>query len=58
MLDSPLRVILEVIPEKYISYDGAKMFAHTTGTIGDADLAAPLSSDTLRLRREIERRGL
>jgi general stress protein 26 len=58
MLDSPLRVVLEVTPEKYITYDGAKMFAHTTGTISDADLAPPLSSDTLRLRREIERRGL
>jgi general stress protein 26 len=58
MLDSPLRVILEVIPEKYITYDGAKMFAHTAGKISDADLAPPLSSDTLRLRREIERRGL
>jgi general stress protein 26 len=58
MLDSPLRVVLEVVPEKYITYDGAKMFAHTAGKLSEADLAPPLSSDTVRLRREIERRGL
>jgi general stress protein 26 len=58
MLDSPLRVVLEVVPEKYITYDGAKMFAHTAGKLGEADLAPPLSSDTIRLRRELDRRGL
>ena len=58
MLDSPLRIVIEVIPEKYITYDGAKMAAHTAGTLDDSELAEPLESDTVRLKREIERRGL
>ena len=58
MLDSPLRVVLEVVPEKYITYDGAKMFAHTAGTIDESQLGEPKASDTVRLQRELERRGL
>ena len=57
-LDSPLRVVLEVIPEKYITYDGAKMGAHTAGTIGDDQLGAPKEVDTVRLDRELKRRGM
>ena len=57
-LDSPLRVVLEVIPEKYITYDGAKMGAHTAGAISDADLGEPKEVDTIRLDRELKRRGL
>ncbi len=58
MLDSPLRIVLEVIPEKFITYDGAKMFAHTAGTIDPSELTEPLEADTVRLKREIERRNL
>ena len=58
MLDSPLRVILEVIPEKLITYDGAKMFAHTAGKIDESQLAEPLEADTVRLQRELKKRGL
>lgn len=58
MLDSPLRVVLEVTPEKLITYDGTKMFAHTAGTLDPRRLAAPLSSDTERLQAELRRRGL
>lgn len=57
-LDSPLRVVLEIIPEKYITYDGAKMFAHTAGKISEDELAEPLNADTVRLAREMKRRGL
>ena len=57
-LDSPLRIVLEVVPEKTISYDGAKMFAHTAGTLDESQLGEPKSSDTGRLARELERRGL
>ncbi len=56
-LDSPLRVVLEVIPEKWITYDGAKMRAHSEGTLDPSQLAEPLESDTVRLKRELERRG-
>lgn len=58
MLDSPLRVVLEVVPEKMIDYDGAKMFAHTAGTLDESQLGPPRSSDSERMKREIERRGL
>jgi general stress protein 26 len=58
MLDSPLRIVLEIVPEKWITYDGAKMAAHTAGTIDPRELAEPLSSDTERLERELRRRGL
>ena len=57
-LDSPLRVVLEVTPEKFITYDGAKMFAHAAGTLDQSALGEPKSSDTERLARELERRGL
>jgi general stress protein 26 len=58
MLDSPLRVVLEVIPEKFISYDGTKMMRHTIGQLSPDELAEPLESDTIRLQRELARRGL
>jgi general stress protein 26 len=57
-LDSPLRVIIEVIPEKYITYDGIKMFQHTHGMLDESQLGEPKSSDTERLEREMKRRGL
>ena len=58
MLDSPLRIVIEVVPEKWITYDGAKMRAHTLGTIDESKLAKPLEADTVRLAAEKERRGL
>lgn len=57
-LDSPLRVVLEVVPEKWITYDGAKMRAHSAGTLDPSELAPPLESDTLRLQAELARRKL
>ena len=57
-LDSPLRVVLEVVPEKWITYDGAKMRAHGEGTLDLSELAEPLESDTARLRAELARRKL
>ena len=58
MLDSPLRVVLEIVPEKYITYDGAKMFGHTAGTVDPSTLGEPMESDTVRLERELARRGM
>jgi len=57
-LDSPLRVVLEVVPEKWIVYDGVKMFMDQAGKLDEKDKTAPKSSDTERLPREITRRGL
>ena len=58
MLDSPLRVVLEITPEKWITYDGAKMSEHTKGTLDPARLAKPLESDAVRLHREKAKRNL
>ena len=58
MLDSPLRVILEVVPEKFITYDGVKMARHTAGKLDEAELGQPSESDTVRLQKELDRRGL
>ncbi len=34
MLDSPRRVVLEVVPEKFITFDGARMAADSMGGLG------------------------
>ena len=57
-LDSPLRLILEVVPEKWITYDGAKMALDSVGKLPPEQKGKPLESDTVRLQRELERRGL
>jgi general stress protein 26 len=57
-LDSPLRVVLEVVPEKFITYDGIKMFQHTQGMLDESQLGEPKESDTTRLAKELKRRGL
>jgi general stress protein 26 len=57
-LDSPLRVVLEVVPEKYISYDAMKMLQHSQGNLDESTLGEPKESDTTRLAAELERRGL
>ena len=57
-LDSPLRVVLEVVPEKWISYDGAKMFLDSAGKLPPEKRRAPKSSDAVRLRAELAKRGL
>ena len=58
MLDSPLRVVLEVVPEKFITYDGVKMWSHAAGTLDSSLLGEPKEADTVRLEKEIERRQL
>ena len=57
-LDSPLRVILEVTPEKWISYDGVKMALDSVGRLPESRKGAPKSSDTERLGAEKRRRGV
>ncbi len=58
MLDSPLRIVLEVKPEKFVTYDGTKMMRHAMGQLSADELAEPLESDTFRLQRELRRRGI
>jgi hypothetical protein len=57
-LDSPLRVVLEVEPTKWITYDGAKMLLDAARRLPPERRTPAQSSDTVRLQRELERRGL
>jgi general stress protein 26 len=57
-LDSPIRVILEVVPERFITYDGVKMLKHTAGVLDESELGPLSESDTVRLARELEKRGI
>jgi len=57
MLYSPLRVILEIVPEKWIAYDGAKSREHHAGTIDERELDPMLSSDTTRMKDYREERS-
>ncbi len=57
-LDSPLRIVLEVVPEKWITYDGVKMFLDAAGKLPAAQKSPPKSSDVVRLARELAKRGL
>ncbi len=57
-LNSPLRVILEVVPEKWITFDGQKMGMDTAGVLPDDQRGPMLESDAVRMKRELERRGI
>ena len=54
-LDSPIRVVLEVEVEKWITYDGDKMARDSVGKLSDDEKGPPMSSDTVRLQRELDR---
>lgn len=58
LLDSPLRTVLSIDPEKWISFDADKSARHRAGTLSDDELGKPLSADTSRLASEKQRRGL
>ena len=57
-LDSPLRTVLEIVPDKWITFDLDKMIRDKAGTLGDSERGSLLSADTERFQKEIERRGL
>jgi len=58
LLDSPLRIILSVTPEKKIAYNARLAAAHMAGTIEEGKLGARHSSDAERMNAERARRGL
>jgi general stress protein 26 len=58
ILDSPLRVILEIAPEKWITFDGAKSARDMAGKLADSDKTPPHSADAERMNAERRRRGL
>ena len=58
LLDSPLRTILCVTPVKKIMYNSGTASRHMAGTITEEELGDRLESDTDRMNKERERRGM
>ena len=58
LLDSPLRTVLEIVPEKWITFDADKSARHRAGTLADEEIGPRLTSDTERLAAEKRRRGI
>jgi len=58
LLNSPLRVILAVSPEKRIEYNAGLANRHLQGGVDESELGEPLSADRERLNAERARRGL
>lgn len=58
LLDSPLRTVVSIVPEKWITFDAGKSSRHRAGTLSEAEMGPRLNSDTERLEAERKRRGL
>ena len=57
-LDSPLRIVLAVTPEKRIMYNAGLAERHMTEGVDEAELGDRLSSDRERIEAERARRGI
>jgi hypothetical protein len=57
-LDSPLRVIIEIVPEKWIMLDSEKMGKDTMGQLSDEERGPMLEADSKRMPEELKRRGI
>jgi hypothetical protein len=58
LLDSPLRTILEIVPEKWITFDSNKSARDMAGALPDEEKTARKSSDAVRMNIERVKRGL
>ncbi|MEQ8861220.1 MAG: hypothetical protein RIC56_21445 [Pseudomonadales bacterium] len=58
LLDSPLRVILEIEPVKWITYDATKAALDMAGQLPEEEKTPRLESDAVRMNRERAKRGL
>jgi general stress protein 26 len=58
VLDSPLRVILEIVPEKWITFDGVKSARDMVGKLAESEKTPAQSADVERMNEERRRRGL
>lgn len=56
-LDSPLRVIIEIVPEKWIMLDSDKMAKDTAGQLSEDERGPLLEADAKRMPEELKRRG-
>jgi hypothetical protein len=57
-LNSPLRVIIEIVPEKWIMLDSDKMAKDTAGALAEGERGPLLESDAKRMPEELKRRGI
>jgi hypothetical protein len=57
-LDSPLRVVIEIVPEKWITLDSDKMAKDTAGLLSDEERGPLLEADAKRMPAELQRRGI
>ena len=57
-LDSPLRIVIEVTPEKWITFNGTKADRMVRGELPREEMGPRLSSDGARMRAAREERGL
>ncbi len=58
LLDSPLRLVLAITPEKWISFDADKSARHRAGTLAEEEMSPMESADAERLSRERAKRGI
>jgi hypothetical protein len=58
MLDSPLRVIVEIEPVKWITYDAEKAGRDMRGELPEDQKTPRLGSDRVRMNKERAKRGL
>lgn len=58
LLDTPLRTIISVTPEKFIMYNAGTAGRHMAGTIDESELGERQSADATRMNKEREKRGL
>ncbi|MEM7100907.1 MAG: hypothetical protein AAF541_21795 [Pseudomonadota bacterium] len=58
LLDSPLRKVLAITPEKWISFDADKSARHRAGTLEEHEMSPMQSADLQRRSAELEKRGL
>ena len=57
-LDSPLRVIIEIVPEKFIELDSDKMAKDTAGQLSDEERGPLLEADAKRMPEALKRLGI
>ncbi len=57
-LNSPLRVIIEIVPEKFIELDSDKMALDTAGMLPDEERGPVLEADAKRMPAELQRLGI
>ena len=58
MMDTERRLVIEVVPEKWITLDSDKMGKDTRGELTDEERGPPLEADAKRMPEELKRRGL